>query len=136
MIVADTSGLLAFFNSAEPAHEASRHVIESSSDPIAISPYVIAELDYLLATQVGVAAELAVLKELSSGAYDLEVFAAPDLLRARSIVEKYSDQNIGVADASIVVLADRHRTKKVLTLDHRHFNVLRPLGGGRFTLLP
>ena len=33
-------------------------------------------------------------------------------------------------------LADRYRTKRVLTLDHRHFGVVRPLSGGRFTLLP
>jgi hypothetical protein len=34
------------------------------------------------------------------------------------------------------VLAARHRTRSLLTLDHRHFNVIRPLEGGRFRLLP
>jgi hypothetical protein len=29
----------------------------------------------------------------------------------------------GVADASIVVLAERHKTRDVLTLDQRHFRV-------------
>ena len=52
------------------------------------------------------------------------------------MIERYRDQAIGVADASIVVLADRYRTREVLTLDHRHFGVLRPLSGGRFKLLP
>ncbi len=50
--------------------------------------------------------------------------------------DAYRDQAIGVADASIVVLADRYRTKELLTLDHRHFGVLRPLTGGRFKLVP
>lgn len=39
-------------------------------------------------------------------------------------------------DASIVVLAARHRTWTVLTLDQRHFAVLRPLDGGRFRIVP
>ena len=41
-----------------------------------------------------------------------------------------------IADASIVVLAERYSTRRILSLDHRHFDVLRPLSGGRFTLLP
>ncbi|MGZ4190725.1 MAG: type II toxin-antitoxin system toxin ribonuclease C26, partial [Actinomycetota bacterium] len=93
-------------------------------------------LDYLVATQVGVDAELAVLRELTGGAYELATLDAAALARAADVVERYRDQAIGVADASIVVLADRFRTREVLTLDHRHFDVLRPLSGGRFKLLP
>ena len=43
---------------------------------------------------------------------------------------------IGVADASSVVLAARYQTQTIVTLDHRHFELLRPLTGGRFTILP
>jgi hypothetical protein len=35
----------------------------------------------------------------------------------------------GIADASNVILADRHRTTTILTLDQRHFRRLRPLWG-------
>jgi predicted nucleic acid-binding protein len=97
---------------------------------------VVAELDYLVATRLGMDAELAVLAEIAGGAYHLAGFDAGDLVRARGVVERYRDQEVGVADASIVVLADRYRTRSVLTLDHRHFGVLRPLDGGRFRLLP
>jgi uncharacterized protein len=135
MIIADTSGLLALYNTAEPQHEAVARFVASTDEPISVSPYVIAELDYLVATQIGIDAEIAVLRELHSGAYDLDAIDATDLSRARHIVERYRDQNIGIADASLVVLADRHRTKRILTLDHRHFTTLRPSGGGRFTLI-
>jgi hypothetical protein len=46
------------------------------------------------------------------------------------------DQRIGLADSSIAVLAARYRTRIIVTLDHRHFDVVRPLTGGRFTVLP
>jgi uncharacterized protein len=136
VIIADTSALLAFFNDKEPAHEAVRSVIASHDDLLVVSPFVIAELDYLLATRHGVEAELAVLTELSGGAYVLAALDADDLADAAKVIAKYRDQAIGVADASLVVLAARHRTRTIMTLDRRHFKVVRPLDGGRFRLLP
>lgn len=136
MILADTSGLLALFNRREPRHSAVRTAVENEPEPLVVSPYVIAELDCLIATRLGVEAELTVLFELAGGAYHLADFPAEDLARAQSVIERYSDQDIGAADASIVVLADRYRTTAVLTFDHRHFNTVRPLAGGSFQLLP
>lgn len=136
MIVADTSGLLAFFNRREPQHQDVRRFVDAEPDALVVSPYVVAELDYLLATRLGVDAELAVLHELSSGAYDLAQVAARDLASIVRVIERYGDQEVGVADASLVVLAARYETRDILTLDHRHFTVLRPLNGGRFRMLP
>lgn len=135
MIVADTSGLLAWFNRAEPAHLSVAGVMEGD-DVLVVSPFVLAELDYLLATRVGVEAELAALAELAAGAYLLAGFAESDLDSAARVIDTYRDQAIGLADASIVVLAARFGTKRLLTLDRRHFAVLRPLDGGRFDILP
>jgi predicted nucleic acid-binding protein len=135
-VIADTSGLLAYYNINEPAHEAVRNAIETSDGPLVISPFVIAELDYLLATRVSIDAELAVLTELSSGAYELPALACADLAACSAVIGKYRDQDVGVTDASLVVLAERYATRTILTLDRRHFQVLRPLQGKRFTLLP
>jgi predicted nucleic acid-binding protein len=52
------------------------------------------------------------------------------------VVERDADQRIGVADASNVVLAARYLTQTIATLDRRHLDVLQPLTGGRFTVLP
>lgn len=136
MIVADTSGLLAFFNDREPAHEQVREALTARGDLVVVSPYVVAELDYLVATRHGTTAELAILRELSGGAYELAYVDDELLARSADVVDKYPDQSIGVADASLVVLASRYRTRTILTLDRRHFTVVRPLDGGRFTLLP
>lgn len=136
MIIADTSALLALFHRPEPAHEGVRQVIEDSDDTLVVSPYVVAELDYLVATRSGVAAELAVLAELAGGAYELAQLSAEEIADAARVIDRYRDQEIGLADASLVVLARRFGTRTILTLDHRHFEVLRPLDGGRFKLLP
>lgn len=135
MIVADTSGLLALFNAREPQHDKVRAAVERDPE-VVVSPYVVAELDYLVATRLGIDAELRVLNELAGGAYHLAELGEADVHAAVAVIERYRDQEIGVADASLVVLASRYRTKSILTLDRRHFSVLRPLDGGRFRLLP
>lgn len=135
-LVVDTSALLAYFDASEPDHAAVEEVLAASTGVLIVSPYVVAELDYLAATRHGVEAELAVVDELTSGAWELAGFGPDDLRLARSIIAKYGDQSVGVADASNVVLAERYRTRTIVTLDRRHFEVLRPITGRRFEVLP
>ncbi|HLI45533.1 MAG TPA: PIN domain-containing protein [Acidimicrobiales bacterium] len=134
-LIVDTSALLAFFDASEPDHEAVSAVL-APADVLVVSPYVVAELDYLVATRHGVDNELAVLDELAAGAWRLAAFDDDDLQSASRIIARYRDQKIGVADASIMVLAERYRTRSVATLDHRHFAVLTALDGGPLEVLP
>jgi uncharacterized protein len=81
-------------------------------------------------------AELTVLDELAGGAWDLVTFDEEQLRQARGVIASYRDQEIGVADASIVVLAERYGTRSIASLDRLHFNVLRSLGDAHFEVLP
>lgn len=135
-MIVDTGALLAFFDADEPDHESVSAVLGGATEPLVVSPYVVAELDYLVATRLGVSAELAVLRELTGGAWDLPAIDAGDLVTARAVIKRYADENIGVADASNVILAERYGTRTIVTLDRRHFDVVRPLTGGRFRILP
>lgn len=132
----DTSGLLAAIDGSQRAHGAARQVLDSSPGPFVLSPFVLAELDYLLATRVGIEAELALLGEVAAGAYELAPFATEDVAEARRVVEAYRDLELGLADASLVVLATRLDVRELLTLDERRFRVLRLAGGEPFRLLP
>ena len=51
-------------------------------------------------------------------------------------LDRYADLGLGLADASAAVLAARHRTTRLLTLDERDFRPMRSLYGAAFTLLP
>ena len=110
--------------------------MEAESGPFVLSPFVLAELDYLLATRFGMDAELGLLREVARGAYRLESFRAIDIEAANEIIAKYHDSAIGLADASVVLLANRYQTNRILTLDERHFRSIRPEQGKAFTLLP
>ena len=136
MIVCDTSGLLAFYDTSSPQNAATRLVLEQDDGPYLISPLVLAELDYFLLTRLGPAVELTVLRDITGGAYAIAGFDGATATEAVSIAERYSDMRIGLTDASIAVIAARHHTVNILTLDERHFRAVRPLWGEAFKLLP
>ena len=136
MILLDTSGLLAALDGSQDHHRLTAQVLLEADGPFLLSPFVLAELDYLLTTRVGLAAEFALLDEVSRGAYRLEPFDQEDVAAARDVVSRYDTLRIGLADASLVVLSARYELRDVLTLDERHFRALRDLRGRPFRLLP
>lgn len=138
-MIVDTSALFAYFVADEPQHEAVAALIDgeaASGTRLVVSPFVIAELDYLLVTRFGVAAERVVLDELSAGAWTLAQLEPGDLSTIATLVAKYAEHAIGATDASLVVLAQREGTRRIATLDRRYFTVLRALDGTTFEILP
>jgi predicted nucleic acid-binding protein len=136
MIVLDTGGLYAALDANEAIHGRAVAALVSSRPPRVLSPFVLAELDYLIATRVGHEAQMALVDEVIRGAYQLEPFSGEDVGHARRIMDRYADLHVGLADASVVVLAQRHRTLDLLCTDERHFRSLRGPGGKPFRLLP
>jgi uncharacterized protein len=125
VILVDTSGLLAALDRRSRYHAAAAAALDRSTAPRLLSPFVLAELDYLLATRIGPHAQSAPLEDVVAGAYQLEPFEPEDVRRALEVIHRFSDLQIGLADASIVVLAERHGCAEILTLDERHFRALR-----------
>jgi len=136
MILLDTSGLLAAIDRSQRQHIDAVAALRKARPPLLLSPFVLAELDYLLITRVGSEAQQALLAEVGRAAYRLEPFTADDVALAAKVIDRYETLGIGLADASIVVLAERHQVLEVLTLDHRHFETLRGPGGRRFRIRP
>jgi len=136
VILLDTSGLLSALDESQRYHHECASVLGETSVPLLLSPFVLAELDYLLMRHIGQRAQTALLEEVARGAYQLEPFGAADVARAKAVVERYADLEIGLADASIVVLAERHGVAEVLTLDERHFRAMRMERRRRFKVLP
>lgn len=136
MIILDTSGLLAALDESQRHHSAAMEALLAVPPPWLLSPFVLAELDDLLATRVGQSAERALLGEVGRGVYRLEAFDAEEIASAERIIGRHADLDIGLADASLVVLANRYGILDVLTLDERHFRALRGPHGRPFRLVP
>lgn len=136
MIILDTSGVYAFKDESADEHPAVRHAVESDPGPFILSPFVLAELDYLVTERLGQRVERELLEDVANGAYELADFGPDDVVTAMELIDRYADLRLGLSDASVVVLAARHRTTRLLTLDERDFRPVRPLYGNAFTLLP
>lgn len=135
MVLLDTSGLLANYDRSDRHHREVAQILRQPQQRI-LSPFVLAELDYLVLKLAAQSAEMTVLEDVAAGAYQLEPFSPSDVSMARTIIEQYADLHLGLADASIVVLARRHNCHDVLTLDQRHFRALTGVAGTGFRLLP
>lgn len=136
MILVDTSAILQLASSTGRRHADVVRVVERLDGPFLLSPFVLAELDYMLGERHGQEKQLAMLSQVVDGAYELAPFGREDVAAARVVVERYGDLHVGLADASLVVLAERHGTADVLTFDHRHFRAMTGPGGRPFRVLP
>lgn len=72
----------------------------------------------------------------ADGAYELVNLDGAEVGTCLGLIKRYRDLNIGLADASVAVIAAKFRTTRLFTRDHRHFRAIKPLLGKHFTLLP
>ena len=135
MILLDTGGLYAYYGATDRFQSAADRILSRDERRI-LSPFVLAELDYLVRQRVGQSIAMQILSDVVRGAYDLDAFDSEDVARAQAIIERYRGLGIGLTDASIVVLAERYNCHDVLTLDQRHFRTITTLDGTPFRLLP
>jgi uncharacterized protein len=138
-IIVDTSAILAVFDESYDEHSAIARVLAKDEDLFVVSPMVVAEADYMLASRLGPRAARRFATDIADEAYDLAEWASSDHAAALAVIAEQGDDSdyLGIADTSNVILADRYRTTTILTLDQRHFRRLRPLwGASHFTLLP
>ena len=117
-------------------HDATRYALENAVGLLLVSPFVLAELDHLVLTRIGGSAEASLLEEFGRGVYLLEPFTLRDVSRAATVIRQYPDLGLGLADASNVVLAERHGTREILTLDERHFRAVSGPRGEAFRIIP
>lgn len=135
MILVDTSGVLALVDRGEREHGRARAAVGRHKGPLVVTDFVLAEADYLLLRRLGPAAARAFIEQVLDGVFLREPVTDADLRQARAIAARYPDQELGLTDATLMALAER-LTRRVLTLDRRHFAIFRDRHGRPLDLLP
>ncbi|MET9374401.1 PIN domain-containing protein [Streptomyces sp. NPDC003035] len=129
VLVADTSGLYAFYDGDDPAHGACREALARASH-LVITPLVLAELDYLLTARISASAAQTALAHIRDRVAERR-YAVPEvephLSTALVTMRRYPQ--IGLTDTMNIVMAAEYHTDALLTLDRRHFRMVRPLTG-------
>lgn len=135
-LIVDAGALLAQADVDDPNHDAVRDVLVREREELVTTELAIAEADYLILTRLGVDAEAAFLDDLVEGTFVVQCLDVAGLRRARELIVRHRDLRIGLADASLIVLAAQRDTRRILSFDQRAFRAVPPLQGGAFTMLP
>jgi predicted nucleic acid-binding protein len=135
-LILDTGPLYASLDRSDDDHRRCRSLIEAASEPIVIPAPVLVEVDYLIHRSLHPGVLVALLRDIESGAYDVEPVMAVDHRRIRELCDRYADADIGYVDAAVLAIVERLDEPKLATLDHRHFNTLRPRHVDALRLLP
>lgn len=135
-LILDAAPLVALADAQEPQLEALLRIRDEAKGPLVLPAPVATEVDYLLGVRFGHAARRAFLSDLAARRYDVACLEADDYRAVSELDIRYSDLGLGLADCSIMVLAERYETRRLLSFDERHFRAVAPLQGGSFELLP
>jgi predicted nucleic acid-binding protein len=131
-IVVDTSLVLALYDADDDLHGLAAAWLVDVDDELVTTPLALAELDHHLG-RFGEQPRDALYDDLDRGSYTVRWWA--DALK-ESIAIARRRPDVGLTDASLVALADRLRTNRIATFDHRDFRTLTDASGERFVLLP
>lgn len=135
-IVTDAAPIISFADTKDDNFLSVRTFLRANREPLVIPAPVTAEIDYMIGTRIGPRAQLAFLEDLAAERFRVECLTSEEYRLVIALSQRYAALNPGLADLSIVVLAHRFQTDRILTFDHRHFQAMEPLHGGSFELLP
>lgn len=135
-LIVDTGPLVASADVRDRMRILSQAVFRGTREELIVPAPVTQEVDYLLRTRIGPEAQTAFCRDILEGTFRVECLATAEYQHVFELAERYAALRPGLADLSIVVLALRFETRRIVTLDQRHFRAMRPLQGGEFTLLP
>jgi predicted nucleic acid-binding protein len=89
---------------------------------------VMVEVDQLLRSRVGHHSARLFLAALVGGEHRVAFSSAAQLRRAAEIDARFADLGLGLADTSVMALAERH-SHPILTFDFEHFRAAPPRDG-------
>ncbi len=135
-LILDTGPLYASLDRSDQDHAVSRELIEFAREPLIIPTPVLVEVDYFVNSHLHPGIMTAFLDDIVDGAYRLEDLQPQDYGRVKSLIDRYADSDIGFVDAAVLAIVERLDEPKLVTLDHRHFGMLRPRHVDALELLP
>lgn len=135
-LILDTGPLYAALDRSGADHEACRRLIESAREPLIVPAPVLIEVDYLVHRSLDQSVLALLLEDVVLGAYEVAELRRDDYQRVIELCTDYADIDVGFVDAAVLAIVERLGERKLATLDHRHFTVMRPRHVRNLELLP
>ena len=123
MIIVDTGFWVALANKNDNYHEAVKKTFAKYNEPLITTWCVVTENCYFLQSRRGVEGAITFINAMSKGLFEVFEMKNNDVLRIRELMTKYKDLPMDLADASLVVLAEKCQTGRILSLDIKDFSI-------------
>lgn len=120
-IVVDSGPFIALFNGADEHHQAALRFIRAVNGTMHTNIVILTEVVYLLDFEVR--AQLDFLRWVQQ-VVRIDGATPADLIRITDLIQRYADLPVDFADASLIALCERLRTRIIATVDS-DFNIYR-----------
>jgi predicted nucleic acid-binding protein len=125
VILTDTGFWLALANNADRHHQHAKAALAKFKGPLITTWPVMTETCHMLASRLGIHAELAFVRSATLGAFEVFQLELAHLPRVATLIEKYRALPMDLAEASLVILAEESGTGNILSTDARDFGTYR-----------
>ena len=134
-IIADLGFVVAIMNENDQWRNACLSLYRTQAK-VYLPHSTLSEIAYLIGRERGNIGVADFLTGLPKMKFELVTLLDEDLARTAELLRQYSDLRVDYVDSTVVAIAERLKITRILTLDHRDFNIIRPRHTGHFTLLP
>ncbi len=135
MTLVNAGPLIALLDSREPDHERCVSALRSVDLPLLTTWSAFTEAMYLVGRAGGWPAQKALWQLVFNQDLDVATQSADAGRRIATLMERYADRPMDLADATLVALAEERSERRIFTLD-ADFGIYRIHGRTRFELLP
>lgn len=102
----DAGSLYAYVDADDRHHGTCLELLETHPGPLVVPTLVLTEVVDLLASRLGIEAELRFLGDLAAGTLTVAAVEPGDWMRIAELVGRYRDLPLGTVDASVVATAE------------------------------
>ena len=128
-IVADTGPIVSFLYRDDADHALVRTYLRDHSVALVTTWPVVAEAWHLLLSRAGIRPALALMRWVKANGLRVAASHEDDPAALLELLERYADHPMDLADATLVLLAERSGITEVLTLDRPEFDSYRTRDG-------
>lgn len=124
-VIADSGFWIALFNRNDEFHSSSVAALTSIERRLITTWPVMTETCHILLRRGGHAIQQKFLAQWAQGRFDVFELSHSHAPKVQSLMHKYADLPMDLADASLVILADELGHGDILTTDQRDFGTYR-----------
>lgn len=135
MILTDAGPLVALIDADESSHSQCKECLDELTAPMMTTPPAFTEAVYLIGSASGWKGQQHLWAMRSRDVLTIRSLSDHLWTRCETLMKKYRDQPMDLADSSLVVLSEELNTSRIFTLDS-DFRQYRKKSGESFTIIP